>query len=122
MTPHRSALGSPSKASELDFTILKKLKIGRTNGRTGGRASGRAGGRTDGRTVGRADRRTDGPSRHIGHEDRRSGRPRRADGRTAQTDSGQMSIVGQTACRSTRDEHVGKMACRTDGTEQFHAR
>ena len=46
MTPHRSAPGSPSKASELDFIILKKRK-------TGGRAGGRAGGQTDGRTDGR---------------------------------------------------------------------
>ena len=30
MTPHRSAPGSPSKASELDFIILKNSKIGRT--------------------------------------------------------------------------------------------
>ena len=35
MTPDRSAPGSPSKASELDFIILKSLKIGRTDGRTG---------------------------------------------------------------------------------------
>ena len=30
MTPHRSAPGSPFKASELDFIILEKSKIGRS--------------------------------------------------------------------------------------------
>ena len=39
MTPHRSALGSPCKASELYFKISKKLKIGRAGGgRDGGRS------------------------------------------------------------------------------------
>ena len=52
--------GSPSKASELDFIILKKLKIGRAGGRTDGRTDERAEGRTDGR----ADGRTDGRKGH----------------------------------------------------------
>ena len=46
MIPHRSALGSPSKASELEFIILNKMKIGRAGGRADERTVGRAGGRT----------------------------------------------------------------------------
>ena len=44
--PPQSAPGSPSKASELDFVILKKHekpKDGRTDGRTGVRTGGLAG-------------------------------------------------------------------------------
>ena len=51
MTPHRSAPGSPSKASELDLIILKIVKIGRADEQTGGRAGKQAGGRTDGKTL-----------------------------------------------------------------------
>ena len=62
--PLQSAPGSPSKASELDYIILKSFKIGRTDGRTDGRAAGRtgarAGERTDGRSVGRAVARPSG--------------------------------------------------------------
>ena len=60
MTPHRSAPGSPSKASELDFTILENLKIGRAGARVGGRAGERASGRAGGRAGERAGARTDG--------------------------------------------------------------
>ena len=66
MTPHRSAPKSPSEASELDYIILKKQKIGRAGARAaggraaGGRADGRTEGRTDGRTFGRTDERTTG--------------------------------------------------------------
>ena len=43
MTPHRSAPRSLSKASELDFVILKSWKSdGRTDERTDGRAGGRS--------------------------------------------------------------------------------
>ena len=59
---------------------------------------GETDGRADARTVGRADRQTDGPSRHIGHENRRSGRPRRADERTRRTDG----LTAQTDERTER--------------------
>ena len=72
MTPHRSAPGSPSKASELDFIISKKSKIGRpSGGRAGGRTGGRTDERTDGRAGGRSSGRTDG--RAVGRTDVLSG-------------------------------------------------
>ena len=63
MIPHRSAAGSSSKESDLDFIILKKLKIGRTDGQTDERTVGRTDGWADGRAGGhgRADGRVDGP-------------------------------------------------------------
>ena len=51
--PPQSVTGSPSKASALDFMILKFEA--RMDGSAGGRADGRTGGRTDGRTVGRTE-------------------------------------------------------------------
>ena len=47
------ALGSASKASGLDFMMLKNLQNGRTDGRLGGRAGGR-GSRGNGRASARA--------------------------------------------------------------------
>ena len=65
MTPHPSALGSPSNASELDFQILKEMKIERAGERAGGRMNGRTGGRTDGRTGGRTDGRGGSPGQYL---------------------------------------------------------
>ena len=53
MTPPQSATGSPSKASELDFIILKYLK-NPTDGRAGGQAGGLSIARLLDRSTGRS--------------------------------------------------------------------